>query len=77
MFAEIKSQTLALLSSVEHWLTIRFNIKNCRVNIYFNRAWGKLVFTKGMAPCFFNTLTITLSSCAGWSKLTTTPQEQS
>lgn len=45
--------------------------------IYFNRPWGKLVFTKGIAPCLFRTSTSTLSFWAGWSKLMITPQEQS
>lgn len=45
--------------------------------IYFNRAWGMLVFAKGMAPCLLRTSTITLSSLTGLSTLTLTPQVES
>lgn len=50
---------------------------NATVFHYFNSACGRLVFTNGMAPCFFRTSTITLSFLAGWFRFTITPQVQS
>lgn len=44
---------------------------------HLNRPWGTLVLTKGIAPCLFSTSTTMLSLWAGWSKLMSTPQEES
>lgn len=44
---------------------------------HLRRPCGMLVLMNGIAPCFFSTVTTTLSMTAGWSNLLTTPHEES
>lgn len=49
----------------------------CAVFTHLRRPCGMLVLMNGMAPCFFSTVTTTLSMTAGWSNIPTTPHEES